>query len=105
LLGEGFGSDEALTQSIAQIRRALQAVGHPRAVETLAKRGYRLQDLPGARSSEASSTGGRMLRVAGSATAVALVLLLIGLTMIGPHTPRHYFHHLLGLGPPPKFRR
>src|SRR5947209_9404875 len=41
--GNGAGSDEALTQTVAQIRRAFDELGESTAlIETLSKRGYRV---------------------------------------------------------------
>lgn len=95
--GEHGGSDEALTQAVAQIRRAFQELGVADPVETLAKRGYRLVGgLPGA-ATTASSAGrpGNRSMVVWTVILAALLIFIY----FQPHGLRHFVRHTLGLGP------
>ena len=95
--GEGSGSDEALTQCIAQIRRALQEIGQPASiVETRARVGYRF--TPPA-VSRGSSVKVRPVRLP-LALAAIVILALLALWIADPHALRHFFRHSLGLYPP-----
>ena len=98
--GEGQGSDEALTQAIAQIRRAMVELGERDLIETFAKRGYRLRRTATAQVATVARSAPRkwqrlVLPAAGIAAAVAVVLVLAF-----PHGARHSLRHALGLGPP-----
>ena len=94
--GEGSGSDEALTQTIAQIRRSLEALGAPRDVlTTYPKRGYRLVPDSAARAQDKRNR--RMPIWAPLGLALALCILVLA---IAPGWPRHAIRHALGLGPP-----
>ena len=96
--GEGEGSDEALTQAVAQIRRTFQELGAPAdLIETLAKRGYRLNGGnagPGLAAETRPATINRTL----IAAAVAL-LAILALLLVAPHQLRHNIRHAVGLGP------
>lgn len=92
----GSGSDEALTQAVAQIRRAFETLGHSQPVETLAKRGYRLRpDLSGTEQTIAAVRDPRRPLVL---WAIALGTLLI-LTITQTHALGHAVRHALGFGP------
>ena len=108
--GEGEGSDEALTQVVAQIRRALETLGEPGTmIETLSKRGYRLDAAAGSAAATAdpqeTPPPGAMARPEARssrrpwliATVVAAALMIGWLAL--PHGPRHFVRHALGLGP------
>lgn len=105
--GEGEGSDEALTQTITQIRRALDDLGEDGGlIETFAKRGYRLQvqrgpvtSAPLAPSVPASIPPGSSRRSLALALAGVLTLLLLATWIMDPHGSRHFIRHSLGLGP------
>ena len=99
--GPGEGSDEALTQAVAQIRRALDELGEPaEAIQTLAKRGYRLNAATEATA--AAAGGGNHAPRVRSRGPVVLTVLLIALVVLWvafPHELRHAVRHSLGLGP------
>ena len=93
----GAGSDEALTQAVAQIRRGFTEIGVAPPVETLAKRGYRL-------TANIGDPRKRLERV-GSAKRFPSIL-MIGMAALAllaiawSHPARHAFRHALGWGPP-----
>lgn len=90
------GSDEALTQAVAQVRRALAELAYPDAIQTLAKRGYRLTVLPhGATAAVSLPSRTHVMKWLLVAVAAAILLLLA----VGPHSLRHGVRHLLGFGP------
>ena len=90
------GSDESLTQAVAQIRRALEAVGAPREMlTTYPKRGYRLS-APAAARRSAPPKLQIPLWAPLSVLAAACILILA----FAPGWPRHAVRHALGLGPP-----
>jgi DNA-binding winged helix-turn-helix (wHTH) protein len=94
--GEGSGSDEGLTQVIAQIRRSLDALGAPRELlSTYPKRGYRLttggEENRGSEPSRAS--------IAPWVAVGLLVIAAFAVLIFAPHWPRHLIRHALGLGP------
>lgn len=94
--GEHAGSDEALTQAVAQIRRAFQELGEGDPIETLAKRGYRLTaDLAAGRRSGAGvhRPGSRSVAIWTGILAAVLIF-----TYFQPHGLRHFVRHTLGLG-------
>ncbi len=101
--GEGEGSDEALTQAVAQIRRAIEELGEqPGMVETLAKRGYRLREMEDAAHDAAPS---QMLQARSGPSrwliaSMAAIVLLVAIWTLLPHGPRHAVKHALGMGPP-----
>ena len=94
--GEGDGSDEALTQCVAQIRRALEKVGQsPDWVQTRSKLGYRLAK-PASRSFTMPAeqvASRRPLLIAALAGLFALAALWVAY----PHAARHFIRHSLGL--------
>jgi DNA-binding winged helix-turn-helix (wHTH) protein len=97
--GDGEGSDEALTQAVSQIRRTFQDLGAPTdLIETLAKRGYRLNGDGGPATNPPlpaqATTGRRGLVVAGVA-----LLFLVAAIVAAPHGIRHSMRHAFGLGP------
>jgi DNA-binding winged helix-turn-helix (wHTH) protein len=93
--GDGSGSDEALTQAVAQIRRALEAIGAPRdLLTTYPKRGYRLSAF-----TDNLRARPRRARIP---LWLPLALVLAGcilILVIAPGWPRHAIRHALGLGP------
>ena len=92
--GEGLGSDEALTQCIAQVRRALQEVGQPPSlVETRARVGYRF--LP-----PGSAPATRPRKRWPLAVAAGVIVTLLALWAANPHRARHFVRHSLGLYQP-----
>lgn len=97
--GEGGGSDEALTQAIAQIRRALESLGAPRdLLTTYPKRGYRLASG----SSPAQTKDTKRHRTSSWLLLAALTVVVAALMLIvsvAPGWPRHAIRHALGLGP------
>jgi DNA-binding winged helix-turn-helix (wHTH) protein len=93
--GQGAGSDEALTQAIAQIRRAFEDLGAPQPVETLAKRGYRLRVEAEAVPAPAPANTRSTARVMTLTVGVAL----LAAVLLAPHGIRHSVRHALGLGP------
>ena len=97
--GAGEGSDEALTQAVSQIRRTFQDLGAPAdLIETLAKRGYRLNadgaPVAAQRLPAQAAAGRRGLVMAGIA-----LLVLVAAVIAAPHGLRHSLRHALGLGP------
>ena len=100
--GEGEGSDEALTQAIAQIRRALDDLGEPGLVETLAKRGYRLHGKSFSLAQE-TAVQSRSWQPRQLALPVAglIAIVIAAAWVVDPHGPTHFVRHALGLGPPP----
>lgn len=94
----GGGSDEALTQAVAQIRRGFGELGIASAIETLAKRGYRLKvALAG------SGTKAATARPAPARSATLVILALVAAVILAisfAHPIRHAVRHALGLGPP-----
>ena len=102
--GEGEGSDEALTQAVAQIRRAIEELGErPDLIETLAKRGYRLRsadpEVNSNPSAPARPGAGRTKRRRWVIAAAALLLILLATWLVLPHGARHWLRHTLGWGP------
>ena len=102
--GEAEGSDEALTQTISQIRRALAELNETDGlIETLSKRGYRLKSSArganGSRRDRPASLlaprGPRSRRV----PLAFLTIAVLALWILFPHAPRHFVRHALGLGP------
>ena len=94
----GSGSDEALTQAVAQIRRAFEQLGVSQAIETLAKRGYRLNASLGSETTVPGSAGTvRHLRLPLAIASLAIVAVL---AISFAHPLRHAIRHALGLGPP-----
>ena len=97
--GNGEGSDEALTQAISQIRRAMHELGASGdLIETLAKRGYRVNgdSEPAATQPEVAgpATGQR-----GSMIAFVALFAIVAALLVAPHDIRHSVRHALGLGP------
>jgi DNA-binding winged helix-turn-helix (wHTH) protein len=94
--GSGEGSDEALTQAIAQVRRGLAATsgGSPE-VRTLAKRGYRLEtsNLPVARRPVIERRAIGLNPWTFVATILATLLIAI---VVYPHAIRHAVRHVMG---------
>ena len=91
------GSDESLTQVIAQIRRSFETLGvRGDMLETYAKRGYRLSpdSSKGGRKNQRAIRVPAWVPLAVVAAACALIL------VFAPHWPRHVIRHALGLGPP-----
>ena len=102
--GEGEGSDEALTQTISQIRRTLAELNEADGlIETLSKRGYRLKSV--ARGAGRSRSDGPASPVAPRAPiswrlpVALLAVAILALWILYPHAPRHFVRHTLGLGP------
>ena len=94
--GSAAGSDEALTQAVAQVRRSIEALGgDPNVLETLARRGYRLNGRPDAAAADPRRPGLPWKRVLAAVLIVAIPLALIAY----PHAIRHSVRHLLGMGP------
>jgi DNA-binding winged helix-turn-helix (wHTH) protein len=90
----GGGSDEALTQAVAQIRRAFEQLGIMSAIETLAKRGYRLRVRLADQCGIARPTSPRTSLIIGG------LILALMLALSFAHPIRHAVRHALGLGPP-----
>jgi DNA-binding winged helix-turn-helix (wHTH) protein len=93
----GEGSDESLTQAVAQVRRCLVQVGEDaEAIITYPKRGYAYRPKsgnPGAKRRHTFRPGH---------AALALILAVIGLVLwqiAAPHGLRHVVRHSLGIGP------
>ena len=96
--GGAAGSDEALTQTVAQVRRAIQALGgDPRQVETLARRGYRLSGWRGAAAPQLRGPGLRWKRALTAVLVAGVAVVLIAY----PHAIRHNVRQLLGMGSAP----
>jgi len=97
--GEGDGSDEALTQCIAQIRRGFEALGGSAEwIQTRAKVGYRLV-APGPSIESAKPerpAWRRHVLIAGFTTLTAVLALWVAY----PHAARHFVRHSLGLHHP-----
>jgi DNA-binding winged helix-turn-helix (wHTH) protein len=90
------GTDEGLTQAIAQIRRALETLGAPREIiTTYPKRGYRLTAVGSASRNDDRSSRSLAPRIAIGLLIAAAVAVLA----FAPHWPRHLIRHALGLGP------
>lgn len=88
------GSDEALTQVIAQLRRTLgDDPREPKFIETIAKDGYRLiaplQPEANDGASGAESVDRRNILVLALAVVIALALL----SLVDPHAVRHFLKH------------
>jgi DNA-binding winged helix-turn-helix (wHTH) protein len=101
--GQGSGSDEALTQAIAQIRRALDELGESAdLIETFSRRGYRLRPNPTVQAMGISASLKERSPAArwniGFASAIAAAALLLAAIAIFPHELRHMVRHGLGLG-------
>jgi DNA-binding winged helix-turn-helix (wHTH) protein len=94
--GSASGSDEALTQAVAQIRRLFQELGEDDPIETLAKRGYRL------RARLASDSSPAVAQTERRSIGIWLVILaaILAYSYFQPHGLRHFVRHTLGLGPP-----
>jgi len=91
--GQGDGSDEALTQCIAQIRRALEKVGQSADwIQTRSKAGYRLAEPRSTTPSAAIAPRRRPVLIGAIAAAFALLALWIAY----PHAARHFIRHNLG---------
>ena len=92
--GEGQGSDEALTQAIAQGRKALQELSEPDRIETLAKRGYRitLEHSSAPITAAPSRPWRRLILLTLGLMVAALALLLFAF----PHQIKHSVRHALG---------
>lgn len=94
--GEGMGSDEALTQAVAQIRRAFETLDAPRDIlTTYPKRGYR---LAAANAAKEHALRRRHIKASWLALAIIVVALVL-ILLLAPHWPRHLIRHALGLGP------
>jgi DNA-binding winged helix-turn-helix (wHTH) protein len=101
------GSDEALTQAIAQIRRAFSLAPEAASyIQTVARTGYRLMAAVGPASSESHNVlaGTGVAAAAESRTGTASIwfaftaLALAGcaaVLAVAPHGFRHWFAHLL----------
>jgi len=99
----GEGSDEALTQAIAQIRRAFSlAPGATQYIQTVARTGYRLRaDVQAAPPMDDAVTehGGAEAATRSIPTspwlalAVLVVALSVAVMTIGPHGLRHWLLH------------
>ena len=92
--GSARGSDEALTQAVAQIRRGFEEIGIHDAIETLAKRGYRLRVRLADQCGIARPTSPRTSLIIGG------LILALMLALSFAHPIRHAVRHALGLGPP-----
>lgn len=90
--GIGQGSDEALTQAVAQIRRAFEELGSPGPIETLTKRGYRLTVPLG---DQGIRTARRLRPIV--LVAVILIVLLV-LAYLKPHGVKHFIRHNFDFG-------
>lgn len=93
----GGGSDEALTQAVAQVRRAFEQLQVASPIETLAKRGYRLhvrfKDQPRTSGPGRHKPFGGWLIISG--------LMIVAVVAISvSHPVRHAVRHALGLGQP-----
>lgn len=96
------GSDEALTQAIAQVRRAFAlAPGAGGYIQTVARTGYRLMtEVRPAPSSAAAVRDGSIPGASAGATRVwfaftALVIAVCTVVLVvPPHALRHWFLHL-----------
>lgn len=98
--GEGEGSDEALTQAVAQIRRILEALGESGArIETLAKRGYRIHGVEAVSRASANAPPVARRRPRWLFLAGLLAATLAAVYLFGPHSLRHAIRHGLGLQP------
>lgn len=102
--GAGEGSDEALNQAVAQIRRALEELGESSGlIETFARRGYRLRVRHDAvvapPPAPVITRSQRPRRALIMTLAAALTLALLAAWIANPHGPRHFIRHSLGLGP------
>lgn len=96
--GEGEGSDEALSQAVAQVRRVLEELGEPAdLIETLAKRGYRLNAPP---AKPGPIPGRRHDFALGRWVTAALVAVILIVIFADPHAIRHRVRHMLGMGSP-----
>lgn len=92
--GEGEGSDEALTQAVAQIRRAFEELGEKAPIETLAKRGYRVTS-----GTLSNPSAGRDARPGWHRPVlIAALLILLLLAYFQPHWLRHFIRHNFGGG-------
>jgi len=90
------GSDEGLTQAVAQIRRALETVGASRDIlSTHPKRGYSVSPAGNSHASREMRAPRMPAWLPLGVLAAAIVMLLI----IAPHWPRHVIRHALGWGP------
>lgn len=99
--GNGEGSDEALTQAVSQIRRAMQDLGEPTGlIETLAKRGYRISDRDAATDVARTPGAGKRKYSAPTLLAAGVLFALVLGAIVFPHELRHTVRHGLGLGPP-----
>lgn len=95
--GEGDGSDEALTQAIAQIRRSFDDLGEsPALLRTYPKRGYALT-----RNAAALPEPDARKRPAPALAILAvLLILLLFYWWTHPHAVQHLIRHQLGWGGP-----
>ena len=102
--GDGNGSDEALTQTIAYLRRTIERLGgDPRLLRTYPKRGYALKSSSAARPTPPSAPLFRASAPRGWLwVGAALAAVLLALVATRPHFIRHLFHHGLGLEAPPQ---
>jgi len=88
------GTDEGLTQAVAQIRRSLDALGAPReTVTTYPKRGYGLTAAGAAVAPRPNRN------LAAWAVVGLLIAATIAVLVFAPHWPRHLVRHALGLRP------
>jgi DNA-binding winged helix-turn-helix (wHTH) protein len=100
---DGGGSDEALTQAVAQLRRAFgDDARRPRYLETIPKAGYRLvaRAANGAEAPPAAAARARWPARRALWPAIIGAALLLGVIAManGPHGVRHFLRHTLGLG-------
>jgi DNA-binding winged helix-turn-helix (wHTH) protein len=90
---EGGGSDEALTQAVAQLRRALgDDPRQPRYLETIPRTGYRLMPKAGPELARAAPARRRQLTIPWMIAAAAAAV-LITLILAPPHGLRHALRH------------
>lgn len=81
--------DEALTQSVIKLRRALgDDPRHPRYIETIAKRGYRLIAPVGGEPAPLPARAHRRAWASGAGAAVAVVAVLALAVFLWPRSPR-----------------
>jgi DNA-binding winged helix-turn-helix (wHTH) protein len=90
------GSDEGLTQAVAQIRRALETVGASRDIlSTHPKRGYSVSPAGNSHASGRRRAPRMRAWLPLGLLAAAIIMILI----VAPHWPRHVIRHALGWGP------
>jgi hypothetical protein len=101
--GEGRGSDEALTQTVAYLRRTIEQLnGDPESLVTYPKRGYALKSVKGLPARAEPSSGPRRMRLQWPWIAGLVLASLLLLWATHPHLIRHLIRHGLGLKAPPQ---